>query len=417
MLWIISSLLMGCGEETERVSFDNLPPFSPIVDLQPAVPYTNDDLEALLVAESIDPNDDTVTLAYQWYKNDELQADLTGDIVSSDLTEVGDVWTISVIGNDGALDSADTRRSVTIRNSPPALTSYLQWVDNTGTVIDNQELQDLAAEGFQDFDLAESDGYSLQVVSSVTDIDMDEVTYTYAWTVDGTEVPSLEGDLLEMDQMSHGQEWIVNITANDGLVDSESVEITFDFFNTPPAISGITLEPEMPYLGDSILCEAIASDDEGDTIEMAYSWTITTTNEEGAEEVNESTENPIDTSDLLEGDSVQCRATADDGHDTSSLTTDTIALVVNTAPMVIDVTITPQTVDSTLSCSATISDSESDLEDLMVSYEWTDGTGTVLSSIETIDTTDMTIGDELTCTVTADDGNLQHSASAQATLN
>jgi hypothetical protein len=167
---------MGCGEETERVSFDNLPPFSPIVDLQPAVPYTNDDLEALLVAESIDPNDDTVTLAYQWYKNDELQADLTGDIVSSDLTEVGDVWTISVIGNDGALDSADTRRSVTIRNSPPALTSYLQWVDNTGTVIDNQELQDLAAEGFQDFDLAESDGYSLQVVSSVTDNDMDEVT-------------------------------------------------------------------------------------------------------------------------------------------------------------------------------------------------------------------------------------------------
>ena len=149
-MWLVVSLLVGCGEETERASFDNLPPFSPIVDLQPAVPYANDDLEALIVSESIDPNDDSVSLTYAWYKNDELQIDLTDTTVSSDLTAVGDVWTVSIIANDGSLDSADTRRSVTIRNSAPVLTANLQWVDSAGVAV-----ADLDAPT-EDFDLNSS---------------------------------------------------------------------------------------------------------------------------------------------------------------------------------------------------------------------------------------------------------------------
>ena len=100
----------------------------------------------------------------------------------------------------------------------------------------------------------------------------------------GTEIPSIEGDLLEYGLLSHGQEWVVTITANDGLTDSDSVDIAFDFFNTPPTICDINITPALPYLGDSVQCDASANDEEGDSIEIEYTWTITTTNEDGEED-------------------------------------------------------------------------------------------------------------------------------------
>ena len=227
---------------------------------------------------------------------------------------------------------------------------------------------------------------------------------------------------MENDQLSHGQNWIVTVTANDGLTDSESIEIPFDFYNSPPVISEVTLDPEMPYFGDSVLCEASATDDEGDTIELTYVWTITTTNEDGDEEETESSDNPLDTSGLVEGDSILCRATADDGYDTSSMTTESILLVTNTNPTVSDVVFTSNEVDSTQvtptfsTCSATVVDNESSFEDLVITYEWTDDTNTVLNSTDTIETTGMAVDDVLTCTVTASDGDLHASASGQITL-
>ena len=55
-------------------------------------------------------------------------------------------------------------------------------------------------------------------------------------------------------------------------------------------------------------------------------------------------------------------------------------------------------------------------QDLTVSYEWTDASGTVLDSTDMLDTTSLNAGDVVTCTVTADDGNMQGQDSASATL-
>ena len=158
-MFVLSALLIGCGEEpTERIEetqFDNLPPYSTVIDLEPATPYTNDDLEALIVAESTDPNDDDVTVDYYWYKNDELQADLTEANVTADLTEVGQTWTVEVIATDGTLQSAASTRSVTIRNSPPAVTASLQWIDGDGNMV-----ADLDAPG-ADANLGDFVGYHL----------------------------------------------------------------------------------------------------------------------------------------------------------------------------------------------------------------------------------------------------------------
>lgn len=417
-MFLLSTLLFGCGEEEitrfEEIEHDNQPPYSAIIDLTPALPITTDDLEALIVAESIDPNDDAVTISYMWYKNDELQTDLTEPTVSSDLTAVGDVWTVAVVGSDGSLTSAESRRSVTIRNSTPSVTASLQWIDAEGNVV-----ADLDAPG-ADAMLADFGGYALQVVAEGSDIDeTDELTFSYAWSVDGVDA-EIEEDILEADAMDRGQEWMVTVTANDGLVDSDAFELSFSFYNAVPMIDSVSVMPEMPYLGDSVECMATATDEDDTELSFEYTWTITNAepDEEGNPVTSESTDNPLDTSTLMEGDSIVCSAVASDGRDSSeAMMSDGMTLMTNTAPVVSDVQITdPAVLGETISCTATVSDAETATEDLVVSYEWTDAAGTVLDNTDMLDTAALAAGDVVTCTVTADDGNMQSQASADATL-
>lgn len=417
-MFLLSTLLFGCGEEEitrfEEIEHDNQPPYSAIIDLTPALPITTDDLEALIVAESIDPNDDAVTISYMWYKNDELQTDLTEPTVSSDLTAVGDVWTVAVVGSDGSLTSAESRRSVTIRNSTPSVTASLQWIDAEGNVV-----ADLDAPG-ADAMLADFGGYALQVVAEGSDIDeTDELTFSYAWSVDGVDA-EIEEDILEADAMDRGQEWMVTVTANDGLVDSDAFELSFSFYNAVPMIDSVSVMPEMPYLGDSVECMATATDEDDTELSFEYTWTITNAepDEEGNPVTSESTDNPLDTSTLMEGDSIVCSAVASDGRDSSeAMMSDGMTLMTNTAPVVSDVQITdPAVLGETISCTATVSDAETATEDLVVSYEWTDAAGTVLDNTDMLDTAALAAGDVVTCTVTADDGNMQSQASADAAL-
>ncbi len=417
-MFLLSTLLFGCNEEEitrfEELEYDNLPPYSAIIDLEPATPITTDELEALIIAESTDPNDDAVTISYLWYKNDELQTDLTESTVSADLTEVGEVWTVAVIASDGVLTSAESRRSVTIRNSTPTVTASLQWIDGAGNVM-----ADLDAPG-EDAMLSDFGGYALQVVAEGSDIDeTDELTFSYAWSVDDADA-SNEEDILEADAMDRGQSWVVTVTASDGLTDSDPVELSFSFYNAVPMVDSVSLMPDMPAFGDSVECMATATDDDDIELTFEYTWTITSAeaDEDGNPVTSESSDNPLDTSTLVEGDSIVCSAVASDGRDTSeAMMSESVTLATNTAPTVSDVVITdPAVVGEMLTCSATVMDAETASQDLTVSYEWTDASGAVLNSTDMLDTTSLNAGDIVTCTVTADDGNMHGHDNASVTL-
>jgi len=321
-----------------------------------------------------------------------------------------------VVGSDGSLTSAESRRSVTIRNSTPSVTASLQWIDAEGNIV-----ADLDAPG-ADAMLADFGGYALQVVAEGSDIDeTDELTFAYAWSVDGVDA-GIEEDILEADAMDRGQEWTVTVTANDGLVDSDAFELSFSFYNALPMIDSVSVMPEMPYLGDSVECMATATDEDDTALTFEYTWTITNAepDEEGNPVTSESSDNPLDTSTLMEGDSIVCSAVASDGRDSSeAMMSDSVTLMTNTAPVVSDVQITdPAIVGEALTCTATVSDAETATEDLVVSYEWTDAAGTVLENTDMLntDTSTFAAGDVVTCTVTVDDGNMQSQSSADATL-
>ena len=132
-------LLLGCGEEEEKVSFLICLHFhrSSIYSLPFLIQMM---IRAIIIKELIDPDGGDVTLTYLWYKYDVLQEDLTGETVSADLTYRGEIWTVAVISSDGSLDSADTRRSVTIRNSIPFIdTIDLEWIDSEGAAVDGAD--------------------------------------------------------------------------------------------------------------------------------------------------------------------------------------------------------------------------------------------------------------------------------------
>ena len=412
MILLMSSVIFGCGEEEKSTEFSNLPPFSPIVDLQPSVPYTNDDLEAIIISNSIDPEGADVEISYVWYRNDELQEDLTEPTVSADLTERGDIWTVAVVSNDGSLNSADTRRSVTIRNSIPVVdTATLMWVDDEGEQIPD------TLEPMVDDDLSAHSGENIKVTATSADIDVtDEITFAYEWEVDGTVIDNTE-DILPAEELARGQEWVVRITPNDGFTDGEATEVSFGFYNAVPVVDSITVTPEETSVGTTLTCAATATDDDDDVsiLTYEYTWTITapasTSDEEDTGstnevDVSEEVGETLDTTSLISGSVITCSAVASDGMDESeSLVSGDITLTGNTLPVIDSVEITPSEpiAGDVLTCEAVGSDYEGSA--LTYTYTWDiDGVETSAQSDGTLDTTGLEVDTVITCTVIANDG-------------
>jgi hypothetical protein len=109
----------GALQISPPVTIQNSSPTAPVVEVTPDFPLTTDDLTCTVVVPSIDPDGDTVTYTYEWYKNDALQPAYTTNTVPASATTVGDVWKCVVTphGSDGPPDWDQ----VTIENSPPVL--------------------------------------------------------------------------------------------------------------------------------------------------------------------------------------------------------------------------------------------------------------------------------------------------------
>ena len=97
----------------------NTPPTAPVVDVTPDSPLTSNNLVCSIVTPSNDTDGDPITYFYAWYKNDVLQAGLTGNTVSASYTAKGQVWKCVVTPNDGTDNGPTGSDQVTILNSPP----------------------------------------------------------------------------------------------------------------------------------------------------------------------------------------------------------------------------------------------------------------------------------------------------------
>ena len=89
------------------------------MNITPELPIATDDLVCEIAVESTDPDGDTVTYSFTWYKDDDPQPGIETDTVASANTTRGDIWKCVVTPNDGVVDGPSGEDEVTIQNSAP----------------------------------------------------------------------------------------------------------------------------------------------------------------------------------------------------------------------------------------------------------------------------------------------------------
>jgi hypothetical protein len=205
----------GALQTSPSVTIQNSSPTAPVVDVTPDFPLTTDDLTCTVVVPSIDPDGDTVTYTYEWYKNDILQLAYTTSTLPASATTVGDVWKCVVTphGSDGPPDSDE----VTIQNSPPVLAYIGPKSVNEGTML------------------------SFTATASDPDVPPQTLTFSlgpgappsasitsggyFTWTPTEAQGPSV---------------YNINITVSDGIdIDYEVITVTVNEVNLPPVLNPI----------------------------------------------------------------------------------------------------------------------------------------------------------------------------------
>lgn len=206
-LYVTNSLL---GEVTVIPLSVNAAPAVISATIAPTSPDTNDVLTVTVVAQ--DPDGDPLTYSYQWTKNGDDIAGAMGatlDLGLSGNGDHGDRIAVRVTATDGSATSAPlTSASVTVINSAPSVSVSLDPIKPSHKDM-------------------------LTATVAVSDADLDSVTLTYVWRVEGvirrtvtTTATSDQFDLSLPHNGSPHDEITVTVTPNDGFTDGAAATAT-----------------------------------------------------------------------------------------------------------------------------------------------------------------------------------------------
>jgi alpha-tubulin suppressor-like RCC1 family protein len=349
----------------------NRPPNTPSVTLLPENPTTT----ATLIADatSTDPDGDMVDFTYAWFLDGELQPALTGREVGPDNTAKGGAWTVEVIATDGSGDSETGRASTTIVNTPPE-----------GTVT-------IAPSGATSFD-------DITAVGDATDVDGDQVSWTWVWTRDG-EPTGLTEATVTSNQLARGERWEVSGTPFDGEGSADPIVAAITIGNGVPVIESLTITPVPATAAGPLVAEHVTTDPDDDPLTFGFTWFVNGTAAIGAS--GDTLPNTL----FARGDTVSVEATPNDGMTTGTpVTSDTVS-VVNAIPTITGVAFTPAELRTASPIQCTPSgwdDGDGDPESYQFLWDVNGGDPGVTDG--TLPADQFAKGDVVTCTVTPDDG-------------
>ena len=223
---LIMTLLMaimaplGCqlfrGQDT-----NNHAPFAPSVAITPSLPATGDDLSCVITTPSTDPDGDEVSYSYQWYKDEELQSELTSNIVGAEHTNVGEVWKCVVTPNDGTEDGESARAEVTIHSEPSP--------DNNPPELSPIGDQSVSEGELLIFTVSATDPDSDTLSYSASDLpagaDLSSSTGAFSWTPDYDQAGSYEVTFLVTDGNDGSDSETITITVSDVLPTADSTTV------------------------------------------------------------------------------------------------------------------------------------------------------------------------------------------------
>lgn len=366
------------GSTSASLTVDNTDPALSSVLIIPTNP--NKESTVTCSATTSDPDGDPVSLSYEWSTN----GNVIGASQSLDLSQTSILrnapLTCTVTADDGNNGSATDATTTTINNAAPSLQSV-----------------DILVNG-----VAQSTGQADDTLTCVPvgflDPDGDTAQYIYQWSINGlpsASSSSISGVFAKGDLLS------CQVTPFDGNAFGNSVSNSISIINSAPEIFDLTLSPSTPNTNDTITVTIDAVDADSDTITYTYDWMI------NGNSVSSSTS--LDYSLTTQGDDVSVEVTPSDGSNPGSPYTSATVTVVNAAPVINSIGVSPISPNNrdTLTCSMVASDSDTN-DTLTLSYQWTnDTTGSTLSTSNTttLSPSLANVGDTLSCTGVAMDSS------------
>lgn len=154
----------------------------------------------------------------------------------------------------------------------------------------------------------------------VGDADGDEVTLTYAWSVNSASAGDDTGVLDGLVHFDRGDTVAYTIVPNDGTEDGTVfTSATETVANKPPELPEVAISPSPPGSDDDILCEIITDsvDADGDTVSYTFSWDYNETAYTGLTDTTDYTGDTIPSAATALGDLWTCHISATDGTDAS----------------------------------------------------------------------------------------------------
>lgn len=137
---LLSLLVFGCGVFEDRMDPDAGRPGSPPgpaqVAIDPTAPAAGELLQAVIVANAWDPDDDSLTYRYTWQRDGVAAPEWGGDVVEAGVVTPGERWTVTVRADDGHGLGPATSTSAIVSVPPD------QDGDGDGFAVDDGDCDD-----------------------------------------------------------------------------------------------------------------------------------------------------------------------------------------------------------------------------------------------------------------------------------
>jgi hypothetical protein len=353
--------------------------------------------------------------------NDGSEVSFTGTATDDEDSDwlLGVVWTSDV---DGILDteSPDPTGSLSFSSSSLSVGTHaitLSATDSdaqTGTASIELIINGLPTApsiAITPDPTATTDDLVVDITEPSDDPEDGDVTYTYAWTLGGSDTV-YAGDTVPSSATSSGDVWAVTVTAHDeyGTGGSATAEITV--VNTAPVVGSVTLSPDEVYTNDTLSATASYTDADLDSATLSYEWTVNGIIVDG------------ETGGFLngvthfdKGDSVFVTVTATDADGSSEPVASAPVIILNSAPTTHTANIDPDAPiegEDAVVCNVGMAGTDADGDTISYSISWTvddepftdTETGTDDWSLagDTVPASATSDGQEWVCTITSTDG-------------
>lgn len=352
------------------------PPGIEDVTLTPTTAYETTTLTCTAV-NPIDPEGDTITLAYAWTRNNGAISGVTTATLTGANFSRDDVIQCTVTPRDNTMTGAPvSSNKVTILNSKPSITKA------SITPVPATKATPLVC-----------------AIEGLSDADGDTLSVDYEWTVNGS-VVTATGGTLSNTLFKSGDTIVCSATPTDRLETGTKVTSAPAIVQgAAPVVGSVALTPTSPTVLDTLSCQAKdVVDADGDTVTLAYQWV------KGGNTINGQTSSTLSGSLLKKGDVVSCRVTPSAASQTGAAVSSNAVTVQNAAPTLVSVLLEPDapTETSTLSCSPqTLVDADNDT--LTRVYKWTVNSTDLSVTTSTLTGAFFNRGDQVRCTFTATD--------------